>query len=67
MPRLSLDKNPKLRRHRASGQGVVTHNGHYLMVWPSVAKKLRAPCGGPTGGGPWSERPTEAEGAPLLL
>jgi integrase len=40
MPRLSIDKNPKLRRHRASGQGLVTLAGkdHYLGRWPAEAK-----------------------------
>jgi hypothetical protein len=40
MPRLPIDRNPKLRRHAASGQGVVTHGGkdHYLGRWRAEAK-----------------------------
>src|SRR5262245_6924785 len=41
MPRLSIDKNPKLRRHAASGQGVVTLSGRdcYLGRWPAEGKE----------------------------
>jgi integrase len=41
MPRLPINVNPSLRRHRASGQGIVTLNGkdHYLGVWPLGQKK----------------------------
>jgi integrase len=37
MPRLPIHKNPSLRRHTASGQGVVTLGGrdHYLGAWPA--------------------------------
>jgi hypothetical protein len=41
MPRLPIDRNPSFRRHSASGQGIVSLNGHdhYLGVWPPTAKK----------------------------
>jgi integrase len=41
VPRLPIDKNPSLRRHAASGQGLVTLSGrdHYLGKWPSGCKK----------------------------
>jgi integrase len=40
MPRLPIDRNPSLRRHAASGQGVVTLSGkdHYLGRWPAGDK-----------------------------
>src|SRR5512147_1010980 len=40
MPRL-LDRNPSYRRHKATGQAVVTLDGkdHYLGPWQSVASK----------------------------
>jgi integrase len=40
VPRLRHNQNPKLRRHVASGQGVVTIYGrdHYLGRWPAEAK-----------------------------
>lgn len=41
MPRLLADKLPTYRRHRASGQAVVTLGGrdHYLGTWKSAASK----------------------------
>jgi hypothetical protein len=41
MPRLPIDKNPKLRRHAASAQGVVTLSGRdcYLGKWPAGRKE----------------------------
>src|SRR4051794_23267847 len=41
MPRLKLNKNPSLRRHKASGQGVVTLSGrdHYCGSWPAEQVK----------------------------
>jgi integrase len=40
MPRLAVHQNPKLRRHAASGQAVVTLSGHdhYLGKWPPGQK-----------------------------
>jgi integrase len=44
MPRLSIDRNPSLRRHTASGQGIVTLSGrdHYLGRWPADQKQAPA-------------------------
>jgi hypothetical protein len=40
VPRLPIDRNPRLRRHAASGQGIVTlsHRDVYLGRWPADAK-----------------------------
>ena len=41
MPRLSVSTNRKLRRHAASGQGIVTLSGrdYYLGPWPDGRKR----------------------------